>query len=324
MILLTEQATLQETLAAYTGNLHTQDHRRQYLKLKPFSGDPKTKKHTYMAFIGKTNSLQILREVSIGCFLDGGEHGEILIPRRYVPENAEIDDFIDVFVFYDSEDRIIATTETPKIQLGEIAQLQVVSVTHAGAFLDWGLSKDIFVPFREQKIRMEEGKWYIVGLYIDYETDRLAASAKIDKFLGNTPPIYEVGEEVDLLIYNKTDLGFSAIINNAHWGVIYQNEIFRHLNQGKRIKGYIKKVREDEKIDLVLQKPGFEKVDEIAQSILDKLEKNNGVIWLSDKSNPQDVYALLGISKKVFKKAIGGLYRAKLIAIEEKCIRLTD
>lgn len=277
-----------------------------------------------MASIGKINNLRVIKVVSIGCYLDGGEHGEILIPRRYVPENTEAEDFIDVFIYFDSEDRIIATTETPKIQLGEIAQLQVVSVTHAGAFLDWGLSKDIFVPFREQKLRMEEGKWYIVGLYIDFETDRLAASAKIEKFLDNTPPDYEVGQEVDLLIYNKTDLGFSAIINNAHWGVIYENEIFRHLNQGKRIKGYIKKVREDEKIDLVLQKSGFEKVDEIAQSLLDKLEKNNGIIRLSDKSDPQEIYAQLGISKKVFKKAIGGLYKAKLITIEENCIRIVE
>jgi len=270
------------------------------------------------------NSLRVVKEVSIGCYLDGGEHGEILIPRRYVPENTEADDFLDVFIYYDSEDRIIATTETPKLQLGEIAQLQVVSVTHAGAFLDWGLSKDIFVPFREQKLRMEEGNWYIVGLYIDYETDRLAASAKVEKFLDNTPPNYEVGQEVDLLIYNKTDLGFSAIINNAHWGVIYENEVFRYLNKGKRIKGYIKKIREDDKIDLILQKPGYEKVDEMAQTILDKLDKNNGVLWVSDKSDPKDIYALLGISKKVFKKAIGGLYKAKLITIEDKCIRLAE
>lgn len=274
-----------------------------------------------MASIGKINNLRVIREVSIGCYLDGEELGEILIPRRYVPENTKAEDFIDVFIYFDSEDRIIATTEVPKLQLNEIAQLQVVSVTHAGAFLDWGLSKDIFVPFREQKMSMEEGKWYIVGLYIDFETNRLAASAKIEKFIDNTPPNYEPGQEVDLLIYNKTDLGFSAIINNAHWGIIYDNEIFRHLNQGKRIKGYIKKVREDDKIDLILQKSGFDKVDGIAQSILDKLEKNNGVIWLSDKSEPQDIYALLGISKKVFKKAIGGLYKAKLITIEHNCIK---
>jgi len=265
-----------------------------------------------------------VKKISIGCYLDGGEHGEILLPRRYVPEDIKVDEYIDVFIYFDSEDRIIATTEEPKIKLGEIAMLKVVSVTHAGAFLDWGLPKDIFVPFKEQKQRMEVDKWYIVALYIDYETNRLAASAKVDKFLDNTPPEYEVGQEVDILIYNKTDLGYSAIVNNAHWGVIYENEVFRHLSRGKQLKGYIKKIRDDEKIDLILQKPGYEKVDDISKIIIDKLEKNNGVLWLTDKSAPEEIYGLLGISKKVFKKAIGALYKAKLITLEEKGIRLVE
>ncbi|MDX9769340.1 MAG: S1-like domain-containing RNA-binding protein [Tenuifilaceae bacterium] len=277
-----------------------------------------------MAEIGKTNNLRVVKKISIGCYLDGGEHGEILIPRRYVPEDIKVDEYIDVFIYFDSEDRIIATTEEPKIKLGEIAMLKVVSVTHAGAFLDWGLPKDIFVPFKEQKQRMEVDKWYIVALYIDYETNRLAASAKVDKFIDNTPPEYEVGQEVDILIYNKTDLGYSAIVNNAHWGVIYENEVFRHLSRGKQLKAYIKKIRDDEKIDLILQKPGYEKVDDISKSILDKLEKNNGVLWLTDKSAPEEIYGLLGISKKVFKKAIGALYKAKLITLEEKGIRLVE
>lgn len=277
-----------------------------------------------MAEIGKTNNLRVVKKISIGCYLDGGEHGEILIPRRYVPEDIKVDEYIDVFIYFDSEDRIIATTEEPKIKLGEIAMLKVVSVTHAGAFLDWGLPKDIFVPFKEQKQRMEVDKWYIVALYIDYETNRLAASAKVDKFIDNTPPEYEVGQEVDILTYNKTDLGYSAIVNNAHWGVIYENEVFRHLSRGKQLKAYIKKIRDDEKIDLILQKPGYEKVDDISKSILDKLEKNNGVLWLTDKSAPEEIYGLLGISKKVFKKAIGALYKAKLITLEEKGIRLVE
>jgi len=277
-----------------------------------------------MVQVGATNNLRVVKKISIGCYLDGGEHGEILIPRRYVPEDIKVDEFIDVFIYFDSEDRIIATTEVPKIKLGEIAMLKVVSVTHAGAFLDWGLPKDIFVPFKEQKQRMEVDKWYIVALYIDYETNRLAASAKVDKFIDNTPPEYEVGQEVDILIYNKTDLGYSAIVNNAHWGVIYENEVFRHLSRGKQLKAYIKKIRDDEKIDLILQKPGYEKVDDISKSILDKLEKNNGVLWLTDKSAPEEIYGLLGISKKVFKKAIGALYKAKLITLEEKGIRLVE
>ncbi len=277
-----------------------------------------------MADIGKYNDLRVVKLVSIGCYLDGGEHGEILIPRRYVPEGTKEDDVLNVFIYFDSEDRIIATTETPKITLGEIGSLKAVSVTSSGAFLDWGLTKDIFVPFKEQQQKMEAGKWYIVGLYIDHETNRLAASAKIDKFLDNTPPTYEVGEEVDLLIYNKTDLGFSAIVNNAHWGVLYENEVFRHLSKGKRITGYIKKIREDEKIDLILQKPGYEKIDDISKVLIDKLEKNNGFIKLTDKSNPEDIYDLLGISKKVFKKAIGSLYKARLITLEKDGIKLVD
>ncbi len=277
-----------------------------------------------MVQVGQTNNLRVVKMVSIGCYLDGEEHGEILLPRRYVPENIEVDQYIDVFIYFDSEDRIIATTEEPKLKLGKIAMLKVVSVTHAGAFLDWGLSKDIFVPFKEQKQRMEVGNWYIVGLYIDYETNRLAASAKIDKFLDNTPPEYEVGQEVDILVYGKTDLGYNAIVNNAHWGVLYENEVFRHLSRGKRLTAYIKKVRDDEKIDLILQKPGYEKVDEISTGILDKLEKNNGVLWLTDKSAPEEIYGLLGISKKVFKKAIGALYKAKLITLEENAIRLVE
>jgi uncharacterized protein len=275
-----------------------------------------------MAQIGKINSLRVVKLVSIGCYLDGGEHGEILLPRRYVPMNTQPEDVIDVFIYLDSEDRIIATTEEPNLKLGDFALLKAVSVTSSGAFLDWGLTKDIFVPFREQKQKMEVGKWYIVCLYIDHETERLAASAKVEKFLDNTPPDYQPGQEVDLLVYSQTDLGYSAIINNAHWGVLYKNEVFTHLKPGKKLKGYIKKVREDEKIDVVLQKPGYGKIDSISQAILDKIENNNGILKLSDKSNPEEIYSLLGISKKVFKKAVGTLYKERLITIEENCIKL--
>jgi hypothetical protein len=277
-----------------------------------------------MTQIGKTNSLKVLRIVSIGCYLDGGEQGEILLPRRYVPEGTKVDDTIDAFIYFDSEDRIIATTETPKILMDEFAMLQVVSVTNVGAFLDWGLPKDLFVPFREQKQKMEVGKRYIVALYIDHETNRLAASAKIDKFLDNTPPNYSVGQEVDLLIYGQSELGYNAIINNAHWGVLYKNEVFRHLDGGKRIKGFIKRVREDDKIDLALQRPGYENIDGVSKGILDRLEKNNGFLSLTDKSEPEKIYQLLGISKKVFKKAIGSLYKSKLITIDERGIRLCN
>lgn len=279
-------------------------------------------KQKTMANIGQRNQLKVVKQLDFGCYLDGGEHGEILIPRRYVPEGTEVDDILDVFIYFDSEDRIIATTEQPYIMLDEIAKLKVVSITSAGAFLDWGLTKDIFVPFREQKQRMEEGKWYIVALYIDHETNRLVASAKIEKFVDNTPPEYNVGQEVDLVIYSKSDLGYSAIINSSHWGILYDNEVFNRLRIGDKVKGYIKKVRDDDKIDLILDKPGYEKIDSISQSILERLNQSKGFLSLTDKSDPETIYFFLGISKKVFKKAIGSLYKARLISIDDDGIRL--
>lgn len=275
-----------------------------------------------MAEIGKLNSLRVVKEVDFGLYLDGGEHGEILLPKRYVPESAKPEDMLEVFIYLDSEDRIIATTETPYIMVGEFACLKAVAVTPMGAFLDWGLMKDLFVPFREQKLKMEEGRWYIVTVYLDPETKRLVASAKIEKFLDNLPPDYEAGQEVDLLIAGETDLGFNAIINNKHLGVIYRNEIFQPLRKGDRIKGYIKKIREDEKIDLLLQKPGYAKVDDISLKIVDVLKKHNGFLPVTDKSDPDAIYELFGVSKKTYKKAIGALFKFQIIDIEDKGIRL--
>lgn len=275
-----------------------------------------------MAEIGRMNTLRVVKEVDFGLYLDGGEHGEILIPKRYVPENCKPEDNIEVFIYLDSEDRIIATTEKPFIKIGEFAMLKVVAVTKMGAFLDWGLLKDLFVPFREQKQKMEEGKWYIVTVYLDYDSKRLVASAKIEKFLDNLPPDYDAGEEVDLLISGETDLGFNAIINNKHLGVLYKNEVFQPLKRGDRIKGYIKKVREDEKIDLLLQKPGYQKVDDISLSIVEVLKEHNGFLDVTDKSDPDVIYGLFGVSKKTFKKAIGALFKLRIISIEDNGIRL--
>lgn len=276
-----------------------------------------------MAEIGKLNTLRVVKEVDFGLYLDGGEHGEILLPKRYVPENCKPEDEIEVFIYLDSEDRIIATTETPRIMVGEFASLKAISVTQMGAFLDWGLMKDLFVPFREQKQKMEEGKYYIVTVYVDHETKRLVGSAKIEKFLDNLPPDYEPGQEVDLVIAGETDLGFNAIINNKHLGVLYKNEVFKPLRKGENIKGYIKKIREDEKIDLLLQKPGYAKVDDISMKIVDVLKKHNGFLPVTDKSDPETIYELFGVSKKTYKKAIGSLYKFRLIEIEDKGIRLT-
>jgi uncharacterized protein len=275
-----------------------------------------------MAEIGKVNRLKVLKELNFGLYLDGGEHGEILIPVRYVPKGTKIGDEIDVFIYYDSEDRIIATTETPFAMVDEFALLKVVSVNAIGAFLDWGLSKDLLVPFREQKQTMQEDRWYMVKVYFDKNSKRIAASAKLDSFLDNLPPDYKEGQEVDLIICNETDLGYKAIVNKLHWGMLYKSEIFQTLERGQRIRGFIKKVREDEKIDLSLTKPGYAKVDDISGKILEYLRNNNGFMSITDKSSPETIYSIFFISKKAFKMAIGGLYRKRYISLENNGIRL--
>jgi len=275
-----------------------------------------------VAIIGKLNNLRVVKEVDFGLYLDGGEHGEILLPLRYVPDGAKPDDILEVFIYLDSEDRIIATTEKPFAMVDEFAYMKVVSVNSVGAFLDWGLMKDLLVPFREQKQTMEENKYYLVYVYVDMDTKRIAASAKIDKYLDNVFADYEVGQEVDLLIANKTDLGFTAIINHSHWGIIYENEVFKTLKKGQHVTGYIKKIRDDEKIDLSLQKPGFDKVDNISKDILAKLQSNNGFIAVTDRSHPEIIYQMFGISKKAFKMAVGTLYKSRLITLEQNGIYL--
>lgn len=275
-----------------------------------------------MAELGKYNTLKVLKQVDFGAYLDGGDLGEILMPKRYVPQGCSTDQDVDVFVYLDSEDRPVATTEKPHAQVDEFAFLKVVSVTQVGAFLDWGLAKDLLVPFREQKMRMEKDRWYVVHIHIDVETNRIVGSAKIDKYLDNIPPDYTVGQEVDILVSSKSELGYNAVINNLHTGVIYQNEVFRPLRIGEKSKAYIKKVREDEKIDLLLDKPGHKKLDDLAQTVYDALVKANGFLPLGDKSAPETIYHVLGMSKKNFKKAIGTLFRLKKIVIEDDGVRL--
>ncbi|WP_066629607.1 CvfB family protein [Labilibacter marinus] len=276
-----------------------------------------------MTEIGKYNVLKVVKDLDFGLYLDGGEElGEILIPRRYVPVNCSVDDELEVFIYLDSEDRLIATTEMPEVTVGEFAFLEAVAVGKVGAFLDWGLPKDLLVPFREQKMDMEKGKSYVVYVYLDDESSRIAASSKIEKFLDNLPPEYEEGQEVDLMIYHQSELGYKAIINGAHTGILYDNEVFRNLHKGDKMKGYVKKVREDDKIDLILEKPGYGKVDGIAQGLLDRLNKASGFIDITDKSPADEITRRLGISKKNFKKAVGSLYKQKIIALEKEGIRL--
>lgn len=278
-----------------------------------------------MAEIGKYNVLKVVKDLDFGLYLDGGDElGEILIPRRYVPVNCTVDSELEVFIYLDSEDRLIATTEMPDATVGQFAFLEAVSVSQVGAFMDWGLPKDLLVPFREQKMDIEKGKGYVVYIYLDDESRRIAGSTKIEKFLDNLPPQYSEGQEVDLMVFHQSELGYKAIVNGAHTGILYTNEVFRNLKKGDTMKGYIKKVREDDKIDLVLEKPGYSKVDGIAQSLLDRLKKANGFIDITDKSPSDEIARRLGISKKNFKKAVGSLYKQKIIVIETGGIRLLE
>ena len=275
-----------------------------------------------MAEIGVLNNLRVVKEVDFGVYLDGGEHGEILLPRRYVPANCKVDDKIRVFIYLDSEDRLIATTEGPYAMAGDFALLKVVAVNSAGAFLDWGLPKDLLVPFSEQRPLMEKGKSYIVRVYVDKQSNRIVATTRLDKYLDNDPGNFHAGQEVKLLICNQTDIGYKAIINGTHWGVLYSNEVFQSLKRGQKTKGYIKKVRDDNKIDLCLQKPGYEKVGDVTETILNVLKKKGGFLPVTDKSSPEIIYKLFGVSKKTYKKAICAIYRKRLVTIENNGIKL--
>ena len=274
-----------------------------------------------MVNIGKINNLQILKEVSFGLYLDGGGV-EILLPKRYVPKDYKIHDFLDVFIYIDSENRLIATTETPHAKVDECAYLKVVSVNHIGAFMDWGLSKDLLVPHNEQVQPLVEGRSYIVYVYLDHETDRIAASVKLRNFLNETSVYYKAGQAVDLLICAQTDLGYRAVINNTHLGIIYANEIFQEISIGQKLQGYIKNIREDNKIDLCLQRPAKEERDGLMVKILDDLKQRGGTSDLTDKSPPDAIYRQFSVSKKNYKKALGRLYKQRLIKIDKKQIRL--
>jgi uncharacterized protein len=275
-----------------------------------------------MADIGKFNTLAMVRAVEFGVYLDGGESGEILLPKKYVPDRFAVGDEIEVFVYGDSEDRLVATTEQPYAKAGDFALLKVHSVNDVGAFLDWGLSKHLLVPFREQKIKMEAGKSYVVCVYVDEQTNRMCGSARLDRFLNNPDVEFVRGQEVDLLLVSHTDLGYNAIIDGARWGVLYNNEVFQELRQGDHVKGYIRKLREDGKIDLSLQKQGYSNVADVTTTIVEILRARGGFINVTDKSTPDVIYEIFGMSKKTYKKAVGSLYKDRLITLEENGIRL--
>lgn len=275
-----------------------------------------------MLNIGNYNTLRIIKILSFGAYLDGGEGKEILLPTRYVPDGAQVGDEVKVFIYHDNEGRLIATTLHPNAVVGEFAFMQVKSVNTTGAFLDWGLMKDLLVPYKEQKLTMREGKWYLVYVRLDHVTGRVMASARIEKFLNNIPPKYKFNQEVDLLVADDTEIGYKVIVNNLHWGMVYHNQVFQRLEKGEHLKGYVKEIREDDKLDISLAPLGYQKVDGVAQTILQALQVQNGFLPVHDKSDPEVIYSLFRCSKKAFKQAIGALYRQHRIALEPDGIRL--
>lgn len=276
-----------------------------------------------MVKVGQFNQLKVVKEVSFGLYLDGGERGEILLPNKVVPQGAAVGDLLKVFIYFDSEDKIIATTARPHAKLDSCALLKVIDINRVGAFLDWGLDKDLLVPKSEQPYPMEKDKSYIVYLKQDNQ-GRIIASAKLDYFLDKTPAYFKSGDEVSLLVADTTALGRKVIINNTHWGLIYAEDIFQSLSYGKRTLGYIKTVREDGKIDVVLRKTGQDSIHELTQRILLALRQKGGFLALHDKSPSLDIQRAFSESKKSFKSAIGQLYKRGEITIESDGIRLRE
>ena len=272
--------------------------------------------------LGKINTLTVARRADHGLYLSGGPE-DILLPMKYVPEGTEIGDEIDVFIYLDSEERLVATTETPKAQVGDFAWLRVAWVNNFGAFLDWGLTKDLFVPFREQKMKMQKDHSYLVHVHLDPETYRIMASAKVERYLCEDYPPYHGGDAVACLIWQKTDLGFKVIVDNKFQGLLFDDEIFRQLHSGDCLTAYVKQVRPDGKIDLSLQKKGQKAVADFSDVLLQHLQMNGGHTPLGDKSPAEEIYAVFGVSKKVFKKAVGDLYKHHLITIGDDGLHLT-
>ncbi|WP_415062174.1 S1 RNA-binding domain-containing protein [Bdellovibrio sp.] len=274
-----------------------------------------------MIHIGQLNKLKVLKHVAHGVYLEGGNDGEILLPLRYMPEQCEVGDLLEVFICYDSDDRLMATTEMPFAMVGQFAHLRVKALEKVGAFLDWGLPKDLFLPFSEQTRELRVGQYAVVYIYLD-KSDRISASMRLDRFMDKEPGNYEEGSAVDLFIAAKTELGFKAIINGRHWGVLYSNEVFEPLDYGQRVKGFIKKIRPDGKIDLSLQKAGYKAAEDIGEKILQVLQDKGGYLPINDKTSAETIYDLFGVSKKKYKMALGGLYKQRIITVNEDGIRL--
>ena len=275
-----------------------------------------------MIQIGEYNTLTILRDTEPGLFLGDNEENEILLPNRYVPETFKIGDQIEVFTYLDNEERPVAITDKPYIKRNDFALLRCNQVTKFGAFLDWGLVKELFCPFKEQAFKMKAGGWYLVHCYLDEESERLVASSKTNRFLDNKELTVEQYEEVDLIVSHPSDIGMNVIVNNCHLGLVFKDEIYKDISVGDRLKGIVKKIRSGNKLDISLSQIGYRNIEPNAQFVLTELEDNNGFLPLNDKSSPGDIKDAMQMSKKSFKKAIGSLYKGRQIEIKEDGIYL--
>jgi uncharacterized protein len=276
-----------------------------------------------MVKVGDYNVMKVLRAVDFGVYLDDGAEG-ILLPKRFVPEGLNVGDEVKVFVYHDSEGRLVATTQEPKGVVGDIVKLKAVTVTNQGAFLDWGLMKDIFVPKSKQLSGMREGAEYLVKIYLDEQTGRVAATEKIEPFLSNEDLAVKEKDLVDLTVYRRTDIGYLVIINNRHTGVLHFNEIYQNIGVGDKLKGYVKTIRPENKIDVVVGKPGYNRVEDEVTKIIRLLQENSGYLPYHDKSDPEEIYSFFGMSKKAFKMATGSLYKQQKISFTKTGIKLVE
>ena len=275
-----------------------------------------------MIYIGEYNTLEILRENIPGLFLSDDEGNEVLLPNRYVPKEFKIWDKLEVFVYLDNDERLVAVTDRPYITKGDFALLRCNDVTNHGAFLDWGMVKELFCPFKEQAFKMKKGGWYLVHCYLDEETNRLVASSKTNHFLDNKELTVNQFDEVDIIVSHPSEIGMNVIVNKKHRGLIFNEDIFKDLSVGDKLKGIVKKIRPDNKLDISLGQIGYRNIEPNAEAVLNELEDNNGYLQLTDKSSPEHIKETLQMSKKSFKKAIGSLYKQRLIIIEDDGIRL--
>ncbi len=279
-----------------------------------------------MVNVGEKNKLCVKRMHTLGAFLDGGESGEVLLPKKSLPSGCKPGDELEVFVYVALDEQLLASIKMPTAQVGDVAWLKAVAVNKIGAFLDWGLPKDLLAPYSEQPYKMEVGHHYLVVVFLD-DSNRIAASARVNEFMEDeNEGKFTVGQEVTLIIADKTDLGVKAVVDNTHWGVLYKNELFQNIRKGQKYTGYIKKIRDDDRLDVSLQKPGYskERMDGIAGKVLDEIEAQGGFLALNDKSKPEDIYNTFGVSKKMFKQAIGKLYKKRMITIEADGVRAVD